>query len=229
MMPKVILFFLNKKLILVKNFQKIKNKIDIQNLLDYIKNPVDFTCLIFIEEERDKFNVFYKSISSLKTVVEFYSPFPQQLPFWISNLVQSKGKQITPVASNLLIERVGNNLQKLVNEIEKLILYVGENTKINLKDVEDVTSDIKINTIFELCSAIANKQKKKAILILEKLSKTEEPLKILFFLTQQLRKIWRAQNYFKNGIEEKKVATLIHVHPMFMKEIINATTKFNFE
>lgn len=220
-------FISNKKLIIVKNFQKINKKTDIENLLDYIKNPTDFTCLIFIEEERDKTNVFYKNILSLKTIVEFYSPFPQQLPFWVSNLIQSKGKQISPIASNLLIERVGNNLQNLVNEIEKLILYIGENKKIELKDIENVTSDIKINTIFELCSAIANKQMKKAILILEKLSKIEEPLKILFFLTQQLRKIWQAQNYLKDGIEEKKIASSLHIHPMFMKEIINATTKFN--
>src|SRR3990170_4598374 len=52
--------------------------------------------------------------------------FDNQLPEWTSEMVRSKGFSISPKAQILLVEHIGNDLNRIENEIEKL--------SVNLRD-----------------------------------------------------------------------------------------------
>lgn len=73
-------------------------------------------------------------ISSVGTVVTFWPPFPNQMPQWISNVAQEKGKRISLEAARWLSEECGD-LQTISNELDKLILMIGDRNEISMADV----------------------------------------------------------------------------------------------
>lgn len=220
-------FFSPPRLVIAKNFQEDKNKKGQERLLNYLRNPAPFTCLVLVGEKINKNGLIYQHVAEVGECVEFYHPFPQQLPFWVSQLAKERGKSISPGASRLLIEKIGGNLQELNSEIEKISLYLGERKKIERQDIEEVSGEVKVNTVFELCTYLTEKKITAVLLTLKKLAQTgEEPLRILFLLTNQLRKIWLVQNCLQKGISEKEIKSMFNLRPMWMKEIIKSAQKF---
>ncbi len=102
---------------------------------------------------------------------------------------------VSDIALNHLIEVSGTNLQDLMNEIRKLIEYVGENGTITQKDIELLASKQIESVIFDLTDSLGAKQTNKALEVLDNLIYQKEPLqKILITL----------YNHFKNYIYVKK-------------------------
>jgi DNA polymerase-3 subunit delta len=63
---------------------------------------------------------------------------------------------------------VGDHLFDLDNALEKVFLSVGEKRRIELSDVEEITTEVKISTVFDLTDAIGHQNLEKALGILEK-------------------------------------------------------------
>jgi len=79
-----------------------------------------------------------------------------------------KGKSLSDEAANYLVEVVGDHLYDLDNALEKAFLTVGAKRKIELADVEEVTTEVKISTVFDLTDAIGHQNLEKALGILDK-------------------------------------------------------------
>jgi DNA polymerase III delta subunit len=67
-------------------------------------------------------------------VVTFWTPFDSQLPAWITAETKRKGKAIAWDAARLLAESCGD-LQEISNELDKLVLLVGNRPSIASSDV----------------------------------------------------------------------------------------------
>lgn len=46
--------------------------------------------------------------------------YENQLPEWTSALIESKGFSIAPKALTLLVDHIGNDLNRIENEVEKV-------------------------------------------------------------------------------------------------------------
>ncbi|MBV9079497.1 MAG: DNA polymerase III subunit delta [Elusimicrobia bacterium] len=69
-------------------------------------------------------------------IVTFWPPFANQLPAWLMNEARTRGKPIAPDAAAALCEACGD-LQQMVNEYDKLSLFVGKKPKIEMSDVRE--------------------------------------------------------------------------------------------
>lgn len=135
-----------------------------QQFLNYITNPQPTTILVFCYKYKtiDKRSAIAKSLQ--KNAVYFESPkiYDNQVPEWITNHIKDLNYSISPKASFLMAEFLGNDLSKISNEIQKLV--------INLKPGEEITTDLIQNNIgiskeynvFELQDALAKKDILKA-------------------------------------------------------------------
>ena len=95
-----------------------------------------------------------------------------------------------PAAYKALIDKSGFDLRIFSGNLEKLADYVGNREKITKQDVANVLNRTKIDPIFELTNAMAEKNKEKSLFYLDSLLASGlHPLQIVAALTNQLRKM----------------------------------------
>ena len=79
-------------------------------------------------------------------------------------------------------------MYQLKNELGKLIDYVGEREVIERKDIDEIVTVEITNQIFEMVSAIAQGEQKKAMKLYgHLLSLREPPMRILFLIARQFQ------------------------------------------
>ncbi|MGI6563609.1 MAG: DNA polymerase III subunit delta [Clostridia bacterium] len=175
--------FSDKKLVVVKEsglFQKKKE--ELEPLIAYVKNPCKSTCLIFWESKIDKRNALYKAVSDNGIFFDFEYRSQDELLKWIQSMLKKHSKTIEKEAALRLTLNAENGLYELENELNKLILYGGDNPVITLKDVEEVCATSIKAGIFELTDALAAGQTDMAYRKLYGLIRLKEPHFMIFFM-----------------------------------------------
>ena len=146
----------NYQVIIVREAQEIDK---IEDLLSYVENPQRSTLLVicYKYEKIDGRKTFYKSVQ--KTGVLFESPrlYDDRIPEWIHQYVRNLHYAITPKASTILAEFLGNDLSKVVNEIGKLIINIPAGGEITEEYIEKNIGISKDYNVFELQKALGRK------------------------------------------------------------------------
>jgi len=140
----------------------------VEVLMEYIKNPSPTTFLVLHGQTVGPLKKHRKEIEKVGKVTEYSRLKGRDLVSWMKNRMKEKGKTLSEEAANYLVEVVGDHLHDLDNALEKVFLSVGEKRTIELSDMEEVTTEVKISTVFDLTDAIGRKNLEKALGILEK-------------------------------------------------------------
>lgn len=203
--------FDDKKLIIINNNTLFvgKKSVDTIALEKYIINSNPNTILIFIvnEEKLDTRRKLYKNIKEKGEVFEF-NKLPN-INTYVKDLFS--GYTITNDSINLLIKRVGNDLNRLKQEIEKIKIYKINDKLITDSDIIDCTVEkIDIN-IFNFIDNIIRKNKSETIKTYKELLKIgEEPIKIIVLLANQFRLMYQSKLLTSKGYSEDDIASLLH-------------------
>ena len=195
-------FGYDKKLIIAKNtglFKKDGRKkagSPIQEkLAEYIKENIEIidesVILVFVEEEANK-TVVYEQIEKNGGIISEIEELKQfQLTKKLKQICSLYKVNADENTLNYLVEMSGTNLQNLINEIRKLIEFVGENGTITIDDVNSLAVKQMESVIFELTDNLAIRKIDKALEILDNLIYQKEPLqKILITLYNHFKKIY---------------------------------------
>ena len=199
-------FGYEKKLIIAKNtglFKKEKKTakgpeaelIKLSNkIADYINENIDLIDsaveLIFVEETAEK-NELYKAIEKNGTVIEFAELKLPELIQNIQKICAAYKVKIDNSTAKYFIENCGTNMQDLINEVRKLIEYVGENGVITNKEVDLLCIKQIDSVIFDLTDNLGKKDIAKAMQVLKELVYEKEPIqKILITLYNHFKKLY---------------------------------------
>lgn len=154
------------QVVMVKEAQELKwgkdgddDKKAVDPLLSYLENPMQSTILVFCYRNGkfDKRKKTYKAIEKKGIVFESAEIYESKVGGWIEDFVREKAYSIHPRASALMAEYLGNDLSKVANELEKLMLNVKPGQEISTDDVQNNIGISKEYNVFELQSAIARK------------------------------------------------------------------------
>jgi DNA polymerase-3 subunit delta len=140
----------------------------VEALMEYIKKPSPSTCLVLHSQTIGPWKAYRKEIDKIGKVTEYTRLKGRALVPWIKNRMMEKGKTLSEEAADYLVEVVGDHLYDLDNALEKIFLSVGEKRRIELSDAEEITTEVKISTVFDLTDAIGHQNLEKALGILEK-------------------------------------------------------------
>ena len=136
--------------------------------------------------------------------------------------------KITYDAITYLLDRVGNNLEIVYQEIEKLKLYKINDKIVTKQDIEDIcVENINID-IFKFVDDIIHKNKKSAIKTYKELLKlNEEPIKIIALLSSKFRLMYQASTLAKKGYTEIQISEILKVHKYPVHLAIISGYKYN--
>ena len=157
--------FAERQVVLLKEAQQMK---DIEKLESYFENPLQSTVFVagYKGKTLDKRKTLYKVLKKSAEIFNSEKIKDYKLQEWIAQFLQAKGYTINAKAVSLLDEHIGNDLGRIVNEIEKLDLNLKGKKDISEDDIEKYIGISKEYNVFELQEAIAKKDLAKAITII---------------------------------------------------------------
>ncbi|MEG6612281.1 DNA polymerase III subunit delta [Pseudoclostridium thermosuccinogenes] len=239
--------FSERKIVLVKNSglfkaskkqdagsTKTKGKGSAKNpdedLVLYIENMPAYTCLIFYEEEIDKRVKLADAVKKNGLIVEFPLQKPVDLAKWVIKVLKSYHKEIDMMTASQLVDNSEQGMTELLNEINKLVSYLGDRVQVSSKDIEEICSKSVKGRIFDLTDAIAEKNTVKAIKLLNDMLILKEPLpKILIMITRQLRQIMEMKLLTASGLTKSQAASKIGLTPYASGKIFKQAEGFTIE
>jgi DNA polymerase-3 subunit delta len=151
-----------RQVVIVKEAQEIQdiNKdIGSKLLLDYLNQQVPSTVLVFCHKHKnlDKRRELGKTIEKLATTLTTKKSYDNQLPDFVGEYVAEKKVSMDDKAILELCAFVGNDLHRLANEIDKLIISLPAGESITWEQVMIQVGVSKEYNIFELQRAIIAK------------------------------------------------------------------------
>ncbi len=227
------------KLIVVKGgalftAQKLAKAVEhnIAELERYLADPVEYSTLIFAVdyEKLDERRRIVKQMRDSAVVREFAPLNDYLLLAWVVKKAELAGAEIGGDAAQLLVQKLGKDLQLLEQEIEKLALYVGSGGEITEAIVAELTVRQLEENIFLLVDAVANLRMEEGFQLLYDLLKNkEEPVKILALMARQFRIILLAKEAARTGYSERDIASLLSIHPYVAKLALQQGRRFGEE
>ena len=158
--------FSERQVVLLKEAQQMK---EIERLEAYVESPLNSTIFVvgYKGKTLDKRTKLHKLLKQSAEIFNSEKVKDYKLAEWIAEYVRSKGYKINAKATSLLDEHIGNDLNRITNEIEKLALNLKDKKEITEDDIEKFIGISKEYNVFELQAAIAKKDLAKAIKIIQ--------------------------------------------------------------
>ena len=217
------------QLVLVKEAQELKIDKAAEQFQAYCEKPLPSTILVLCHKygKFDKRKKVYKILEKTGVVFESASIYGYKVPAWIDDFVRDKGYHINPKASALLAEYLGNDLSKVANELEKLMLNVTKTQEIGTKEVQDNIGISKDYNVFELQNALARKDVFKANQIInyfEANPKANPMVLVMGNLASYFTKILK----YHYVVDKSQLARELGVSPYFVKDYDLAARNYNY-
>jgi DNA polymerase-3 subunit delta len=113
---------------------------------------------------------------------------PWELPKWAVGQARSLGLELHPAAARALVAHVGERQQRLLRELEKLALELGEGARIDLEQIEEITASSAERKSWTLADALVARDGAAATRSFLELREQGERLAgLLFTIARRLR------------------------------------------
>jgi DNA polymerase-3 subunit delta len=212
--------FAEHRAVLVKRAESL-SAVACEVLLPYILNPAASTCLIFTGAKIDQRKKFFVELKKHGVLVEFKRLYDNKLSPFIQNESTTHGKPIETAAADLLSFLVGNNLQELSSQIEKLVVFSGSRPRITLEDVRTVASSSKSFTVFELARYLCVRDLHNALKSLDTLFLNgEETPMMIGALSRHFRQLWRVREMLDRKAAKPDISKGVGINPYFLDDMI---------
>jgi DNA polymerase III subunit delta len=188
-------------------FGRGSNEEKIAAIEAYCKNPNPDALLIFVADhisipadarrmemtDKDRYQKIREDLGPFCGIVELSRVQESQAVRWIGEYCATREVKIDADGARELVDALGADMMMVSNELEKLILYVGEKKQITLGDVETMVLAAKQRSLYELTDAISAKDRVRAMQVLDALLSTgdgeEAAIGHLFMLAKTFRQM----------------------------------------
>lgn len=224
-------FFANR-LVIVEDVSYFKDgqTEDLEPFLDYFSNPNPKTCLLFLAESVHRGRKFYKALNKTGEIVEFCAPNvrrPQEWLVWVQAELKARDKAMDNQVAAQFIEWTGHHTGVLAQELDKLVVYVGERRKITSDDIKAITPQSIETNIFDLLDAVASRSSAKALQALREVLLKEPALKVLALLVRQVRLLLGCDALRRRGGNVAEVPSVLAISPFEGQKVWQQSVKLS--
>ncbi len=217
------------------------NEENVEQLMEYIERPSLSTCLVLYGQTIGPWKRYRKEIEKVGKVTEYPRLRSRALVSWSKNKMREKGKMLSDEAAECLVEIVGDHLYDLDSALEKVFLSVGERQTVEGSDIEEIASEVKVSTVFDLTDAIGHQSLEKALGILEKAmesravlfrkeeeSKVSDPVPVL--LSMMAKQYWSMLMIKQMGSHREDIGELareLGTSPWNIRKLVDQGKNFS--
>jgi len=173
MAPFQVFFIRNVKLL----YGRGSHQTEFEAIEAYCEDPNPAALLIFVADhisipadvrrmemtDRDRYERIRETLGEFCGIVELARVDESDGVRWVIDTAAQQNVTIDQEAARELIDSLGADMMLISNELEKLILFVGEKKRITLGDVETLVLAAKQRSLYELTDAISAHDRPRAL------------------------------------------------------------------
>lgn len=163
-----------RQVIVVREAQQLRN---IDELQHYANAPLASTILILCYKGKsmDKRSALYKKLAGKALVFESVAPRDYEMGDWVQSVFRSRGVMVESKAVAMVVEKLGADLSKLENELDKLFTGLPQGTRaVTEDDIEKYIGISKDFNSFELTAALSRRDAAKAMMIADHFARNQK-------------------------------------------------------
>jgi DNA polymerase-3 subunit delta len=221
-------FLVEKKIIYATNAkflsgETVRSKVEhrAEALVEYAYNPMESTILVvsLVGSNLDERKKIVKSLKEHAACLQMNRMRLEELPAWVIDNARARGVTVERDAAQLLVERVGDNLQNLIVEIEKLGLFAGKGVAVDVAIVESLSVKKLEDVVFALADSVAERKVDRALATYyDLLSQKEQPVVIVILIGRHLRIMLQTQELSGQGLSPAQIASQLKLAPFIVNK-----------
>lgn len=217
----------DKQVIIVKEAQSLKK---IEDLSHYAEKPMPSTILVLNYKYKtlDKRTKLYKAVASKGVILSTKRLYENQVASWVEKFLRQRKYTIEPQACQIISDSLGNDLGKIANELNKLIIAVKDTNHITPAHIEKNIGISKDFNLFELQDALTFRNALKANQIINYFGANQQQhpiqmtIAVLFNYYSKLFAIHFLKDNSEQGVRSKMGGS-----PYYIKKLVAAAKKYN--
>lgn len=209
------------------------NKFIIINMDSYFKDKKDIPNINLLENYFDSYNsnsylVFVcnsDSIDSRKKIVNLIKKYgivkklevnDNYLNDYVNNYLKDNGYKINNGDVVYFINRVGNNINNVTNELDKLMLYKINDKIINRNDIDLLTVENIDDSIYDLVNCILKNDNEKAIKLYNNfIDNGMDVNQIVAIIAAQIRLLYQVKRLYNSGKSNDEIAKILEFKSVY--------------
>lgn len=209
------------------------NKFIIINMDSYFKDKKDIPNINLLENYFDSYNsnsylVFVcnsDSIDSRKKIVNLIKKYgivkkievnDNYLNDYVNNYLKDNGYKINNGDVVYFINRVGNNINNVTNELDKLMLYKINDKIINRNDIDLLTVENIDDSIYDLVNCILKNDNEKAIKLYNNfIDNGMDVNQMVAIIAAQIRLLYQVKRLYNSGKSNDEIAKILEFKSIY--------------
>lgn len=214
---------------------------EVEALRNYLTGPDRRNLLVLTAANVDKRSRMYKALQTKDAIFDF-SPLTNanEVARFIADLFRRRGYEVEQRTVSFLAESLGNSVEAIVSEVEKLIQHSENSSRIYHNDVEDMVQRLKGHKIWDFTGAVMTRNTAESLVILgrlfdalidsdRKISKDALPLMLVTSLERPFRLAATTLDLLEQGASEGEIAKAIGCSPKAVYFRIREARAFTME
>jgi DNA polymerase-3 subunit delta len=226
------LFVTEGRLVVVEDVDKWKAP-DLKEITTYLATPSPLTVLALVAEEAKADSALSKAVAKAGQVLSYDVP-KRRLPEWVREQFERFDVKAESDACRALVDIVGDDLDELTSEVEKLATWAGSDT-ITLRDVEALAAGNAEGSIFAVTDSWGRRDVAAVLAATESLlDRTHRPrsgelMRIIGSLVNHVGRVRRCQRLAEQGVRPRDAAGSLKMHPFVAEKAFAQAANFSPE
>jgi len=224
------LFLGEGRLVIVDEVERWKAA-DVKEVAAYLAAPAPATVLALVAEELKADSALAKAVAKAGQVLAYDVP-KRKLPDWVAEQFGRLGAKADAEACRALIQIVGDDLDELTSEIEKLATWAAGD-EITARDVVQQAAGRAETAIFALTDAWGRRDVGAVLRAAEEImershrARSSELMRIIASLASHVGRVRRCQRLADEGMRAKDAAPKLKMHPFAAEKAFAQAANFS--
>jgi DNA polymerase III subunit delta len=220
----------NGRLIVVDGVQAWKAA-DAKAVEGYVKSPTPGTVLALVGDGLKADAALAKACAKVGDVLIFEAPRERDLPGWVARQFETARTPVDSDACRALIEIVGDDLQELTSEIDKIVQWAAGD-RVTVDAVSQLASAVSETASFELTDAWGRRDVAAVLRAAEEIierspkARRDEVARLASTLAAHVDRIHTCRTWDSQGVSSKEAATRMKRHPFYVQKLYAQARNF---
>lgn len=179
-------------------------------LAAYLSNPASQTVLILVADELNGVRKMGKFLRERTTAVDFTPLDDRQFSEWVSKAFGDAGASIDEVTLRFFLSRVGSDVRRAANEVNKLAAAAMPSGVVTHELIEQLVPNSREASNFDLTDHLVAGRNQQALRTLKKiLDDGAEPLALLGLISYNFRRLLIAKEMMGRSASRPEIASAV--------------------
>jgi DNA polymerase-3 subunit delta len=207
---------------------------EVKELTGYLGSPSPETVLALVADEVKSDSTLAKAVAKAGQVLAYDVP-KRKLPEWVAEQFGRHGVKAEADACRALVELVGDDLDALTSEIDKLATWAGTDLgrPISLEDVARMTAGRAETAIFAVTDAWGKRDVAATLRTAEELlershrPRSGELMRLVASMVGHVGRVRKIQKLADQGLRAKEAAPQLKMHPFAAEKAFAQAANFS--